>query len=598
MLVKPEDVGHALELIRSSEKLAVDTETTGVEHHDLPFGMSIATKDKALYLDERVTPNFWNGVAFLGNAQILLQNAKFDMHMLTRKGIHLPVSAVYKDIAIEARIIKNDFNGGRAYSLDEQAKRQGWGKDKAVENYIKEHNVYEERRNFFGEVYKAPRYDRVPLDVMSAYAAHDARLTYDLHERYESQFDSDDRRVLENEYELTQVCKAMEEKGVKLNVEYTLQALHHERGIMESLKRQFNELTGTDFVNSAKSLEKSLDFALPKTKEGNPSLKDEVIEALLNRPNLSAKSAKVLELVRGIRMYDKRISTYYEAFLNAQDSSSFIHPSMWQAGTRTGRFSCSNPNLQNVPKEEDSTDPYVIRGCFKPRNSGRCFVSIDYKQMEYRMAAAYANESGVIRDVMSGADFHQATASMVGISRSQAKTLNFAILYGAGDKKIAQMLGTTLEQAQLIITKYYLNLPKIDTLIGKIKETAHVRGFIRTWLGRKLRFGYHRDPETEQRWHDSYSAPNHLIQGGCADVVKKAMVEVAREFPFLDMILQIHDQLVFDMEPSQFHLIPRIKEIMESVWEKNGMRLEVDIKHSYVSLAERDLLEGMPHAAA
>lgn len=581
-----------MELIRTSPKMAVDTETTGLQWHDMPFGMSVAVKDREFYFDERVTPGFWSCVGFQAYQELLLQNAKFDMHMLHRAGVRLPMDAHYKDIAIEARILKNDFNGGRAYSLDAQAKRYGYAKDDSVMKYIKENNLYSHRKNFFGEDWKEVAFDQVPLEIMTKYAAHDARLTYDLHEHYESKFDEEDRKVLLNEYELTKVCWLMEQRGIKLNVSYTLQALHQERTQLINFKNQFKHLTGVDFVNSAKSIQPILGFELPKTGDGNPSLTDPIIESLLDK-DLPENTKNILKLVQNIRGLDKRISTYYEAFLNGQDKNGFLHPSMWQAGTRTGRFSCSNPNLQNVPKEEDSVAQFVIRGCFQPRFEGRCFVSLDYKQMEYRMAAAYAHEMGVIRDVMGGADFHQATASLVGISRSQAKTLNFAILYGAGDKKIASMLGVSIGQAQEIITKYYLNLPRIDDLIGNIKRTAHARGFVKTWLGRKLRFGYHfTDGE---RWHDSYAAPNHLIQGSCADYVKMAMNQVHDEFPELLMILQVHDQLIFDMHPTEFKYISRIKEIMESCWTKNGMKFEVDIKHSFVSLAERDMMDGVPN---
>lgn len=572
MRVTDRNLTSVLEECSKHQTLAVDTETTGLEERDVPFALITATTHDTFYFDERVLPSFWANVAPLladTSKTFVFQNAKFDMRMLATKG--LPIHGSVVDIAIASRLLRNDQ---LVHSLDAQAKRLlGQEKDTTVAKYIKDFDLYETRTYPLGGTYKVPRYDRVPIEIMETYAQKDARLTFDLYELYMSRLDVDSLRVWNNENDLIKVFYKMERRGLLLNQEYTVAAREHEQVRLDTFKALYKSFTGVGFVNSAKSIQKALDIQLPTTAAGNPSLTDDVIEELMDR----GIRAKELGFVRNIRTHDKRISTYYDNYLNFH-SNGIIHPTMWQAGTRTGRISYSDPNLQNVPKEEDSEDRYVVRGCFMPR-PGRRYVSFDYKQMEYRMAAAYANERTAIDAVMGGADFHQATADLVGITRKQAKTLNFAILYGAGDEKVAKMLGVSLQEARRLRLKYFMALHKIEKLIDDVISKGRGRGYVVNWFGRRL----YADKEF------AYALPNHLIQGGGADVVKVAMNRIDEEFPSLWMVLQVHDQLVFEMTDEELAHIPRIKQIMESVWTKNGMVLEVDVSWSDKSLAERDM---------
>lgn len=577
------------------DSIALDTETTGLEETDRPFSFSVATREGATNFDERIwqeqTWEIARGYACNPNGVIFMQNAKFDMRMLSTKGVE--VRGDIHDITALARLVRNDH---LAYNLDSQAKRiLNEPKDAGVMDYIKAHNLYEIRHDFFGEEYKQPQFDKVPLEVMAPYATKDAVLTRRLGEYYLQKIQGTRAmQVVENESKLVKTCYAMERRGLLLNKEYTLQAYHSERAIVEKLKQDFQDLTGQAYKDSAKSMQPLLTYRLPKTKEGNPSLDKHALKDLLR--NGDTRDRQIAEMIRVIRKYDKRIATYYKNYLNKMDHEGVIHPTMWQAGTRTGRFSYSDPNFQNMPKDEDEGELYTIRGCLRPR-AGRVYVSLDYSQMEYRMAVAYANESKVIREVMAGADFHQSTADMIGITRSQAKTLNFACLYGAGPRKIAEMLGVSAEEGKRLLTKYFYNLPRLEDFLRQVKITAETRGHIFNWYGRPLYFSWYTDPVTRERFHDGYSAPNHLIQGGGADVVKLAMNRIHEEFPDLLMVLQVHDQLVFEMTPEEYQYIPRIKQIMEEAFPPmNGMQLRVDIEWSSRSLAANDMTKGLPCA--
>lgn len=589
MRVNPSNLDQVVGRLSLAAYLSIDTETTGLEETDRPFAFIIADADTEYYFDKRsigLAGHQLDKIRTILNLEgrtWFLQNAKFDMRMLSH--LDLTIYGKIYDLTSMARLVRNDH---MQYNLESQASRYGMKKGAdAIKAYIKEHNLYEERKDFFGTPSKQPRYDWVPIDVMEPYATMDARITYDLGMTYLRDLQgSPSMPVLENEARLIKVCYQMERTGLKLNKQYTIAGRYHELQLMEKAKQDYQQLTNVEYVNSAKSVQKWMDpnYRLPTTDKGNPTLTDDVIESILAQEEVSEIIKKPLRLVQEIRHYEKRINTYYDGYLISADRNDIIHPSMWQAGTKTGRFSYSNPNLQNIPKEKKSKEPYVIRGCFSPRR-GTVFVSFDYSQMEYRLMAAYANETSIIKRVMDGEDFHEVAASMFGVERDPAKTINFAVLYGAGVDKLAAMLGVSVKEAATLKTKYFMALPKVERLVDDIQKVGRARGYITNWFGRNL----YADP------NHVYALPNHLIQSGGADVVKVAMVRIAEKYPHIPMVLQVHDQLVFEVKPEHYGDLPGIRQVMEEAFPpKNGMALKVDVEWSDVSLAARDMKKGFP----
>ena len=587
MQVTADNLNEVVSKLKLAGYLSIDTETTGLEEIDRPFAFIIGDAETEYYFDKRsiaLTTGQVERVREVLSAPgkiWFLQNAKFDMRMLSHLGLTI-YGKIY-DLTTMARLMRNDH---MRYTMEAQAQRNGMRKGgDVIKAYIEEHNLYEERKDFFGSVSKQPRYDWVPIDIMGPYATMDARITYDLGMLYLRQLHGTrSMDVLENEAKLMKVCYAMERRGLLLNKQYTLQARYHELELKTKVKEKYQELTGVPLVDSAKSFQKVIGgmYTLPLTAKGQPSLDKKAINAvLLEAPDQVKELAK---LVKEHRYYEKRISTYYDGYLISHDSSGVVRPSMWPGGTSTGRFSYSNPNLQNIPKEKKSQAPYVVRGCFRPRE-GHVFVSFDYAQMEYRLMAAYANEAEIIRRVMGGEDFHEVAANLFGVERDPAKTLNFAVLYGAGDEKLALMLGVDVKEAKRLKLKYFMALPRVERLIDQIKRTGKARGYVTNWFGRNL----YADPQFV------YALPNHLIQSGGADVVKLAMVRIAEELPELRMVLQVHDQLVFEVRPDQYPQLNRVREIMETAFPPmNGMSLTVDVEWSDKSLAVRDMKKGFP----
>lgn len=564
MIITPGTIDQTLGYIKAAQAVSLDCETSGLKQTDRPFAAIIATDLGKYYLDNRVLPDnaIIEVIQSLKGKTVRYQNAKFDMRMCEAQWA--PIEAgVIEDTEVLGRLCRNDH---MSYSMKSQAPRYGMYKSDAAEKYLKDHKL-------------GVDYTKIPIDVISEYALQDARVTYDLVDAMLPTLDTKSQPVWDMEKKLTHVLYKMERTGILLDKDYTEKAAVEEERLIAESKSQFHMATGVVFDNKKSTLieifRKGGDI-IPKTDKGNDQLDSDALESF------KSPSAKI---VQRIRYHEKRLSTYYSSFLELVQPSGLIHADIRQAGTTTGRLSYRDPNLQNMSKDEGSTDKYVVRGCFKPRD-GYVFLAKDYKQQEYRLMLAYANHSGMIQAVMNGMDVHQATANLVGITRTYAKTLNFAILYGAGASKIAGMLGISMAQAATLKNRYFSKLIEVEQLIFNISDAGKRRGHVYNWLGRKLCIN-HKD--------FAYTLPNHIIQGGGADICKLAMLacaDVVKEFD-AKLILQVHDALYFEVrQADMIEINSRLTLAMESVFPaKNGMAMKVDTKWSDKSLAERDLQE-------
>lgn len=582
-----------MERLRDCEILSLDTETYGLSESDLLFSIPISagTPELSFYFNFKDYPE--EGIIGMPKADIAglrelfedpnrlwyMQNAKFDLHMLAKEGYRI-AGRIFDDEAI-GRVVKNNHP---AYNLKIAAGRIGLKKLDIVEEYIKKHKLITKVQvPGKKKIFERKHFDKVPLSIIGPYGEADALVTFQLgvHLKKELEKTPDLLAVARNESELTKTCFEIERGGLLIDPVYTRAAWQYQEKIVKDKKVAFVNQYGRPYPEGDNDLKEffiSQGVTLPKTATGRDSLTKKVLE---NSNHPAAES------VVAIRESEKLISTYYSSFLHYRDHRNLVRPNMRQAGTETGRFSYSEPNFQNLPKEDEEEDllkPYQVRGCIIPP-PGEMFVAIDYAQQEYRMMLDYAGEMKLIKLVMDGADLHQATADMVGVSRKQAKTLNFAILYGAGAEKVGQMLKITTLEAQYLIDKYYSRLPAVQRFVYKVKSKGRERGYITNWLGRRC---YVARPE----W--AYILPNHLIQGGCADVVKVAMNQIfGQKLPPV-MKLQVHDELLFQLKPEHQDAFAKIVPIMENVYPSfNGMKLLVDVSHSFKSYSAKDKLKGL-----
>ena len=603
--------GNLLEII---DKLSVagdrgvDCETTGLSEDSELFSIIIGDASEVFYfnfnpnspseylLDKKSVCKLLSEKVFSNaGSTFYISNAKFDMRMLAKEGIFIQ-GRVHCTQAVE-RVLRNNYIG-KAYGLDACAKRRGWAKDTAVAEYIKEHKLLT-KRTVPGKkkVVEDWHFDQVPFEVMAPYGMKDGHLHHAVGKAQEMELevleskipiDGDGNKlfptyktVFENELRLTKTLFRMERRGLQINKPYVARALEHEMNLSNAAKKEFYDFTGVPFADSGKALALVFDKMnepYPRTEKGNPSFAAAALE------EMTTPAAK---FITRIRSHEKMISTYYSSFLHYADIYGIIHADTLQGGTETGRMSCREPNLQNMPKEDEPEDlikPYVVRASFIPR-PGYVFGAIDYKQMEYRLMLDYAGEHQLIKQINDGADVHQAMADLVGVTRNQAKTLNFAILYGAGIDKIASSLGISVEEATQLRYQYYAKLPRVKNFKDRVIKTGEERGYIFNAFGRRLHIA-------QRDW--AYILPNHIIQGGCADVVKLSMNEIDDQKYYetrdTHMLLQVHDELIFEMPEHELGLLTDIQKIMEATYKpQNGMILATDASWSAVSMAKRDL---------
>lgn len=607
MIVSQYSFVETLRILAKEEFLGADCETTGLLESDRLFSLIISTDKTEYYFnfmhfddapDHLVLPRNWfknlqEQLFSCPKKTWFISKAKFDMRMLHYEDCTL-LGTVHCILAQE-RVIYNAHMPG-CYNLKWLSTHYGYEpkSDKAME-YMDKHKLFVEQKiPGKKKVYKKYMFHKVPFEIMSTYAMHDARLHYDIGRdqcKWASEFSPHPKApshkiVWENEKRLVHTCFRMERTGIRINREYTEKALAYENIQIEEATNAFKEATGIEFNDGRTCLVEAftlLNEPYPKTEKGNPSFTEEVLEGM---------TTPVASMVNRIRKHTKRAGTYYASFLHYADSENIIHADFLQEGAETGRFSCRDPNLQNVPKEDEPEDrgiPYWVRGCFMPRSSDHFLVSLDYSQVEYMMMLDYAGQMDLIQKVLDGFDLHQATADMMGVTRKQAKTLNFAILYGAGDEKLAGMLGINKFEATLLRKKYFAALPQVQKFIESVRQTGRERGFVFNCFGRRLHIT---SPEF------SYVLPNHIIQGSSADAVKIAMNrvdDILKKFRRSYMVATIHDELVFDCHKDELELIPMAKNAMESIYQsRNGLGLSVSCSYSNKSLAVWDMTKGTP----
>lgn len=592
ILITNNNISECYEDILEHKYIGFDTETYGLGIRDNAFSIQIATSSANYYVnfhDYKSEVHVYEPYEFFdafkglfGDATktFFIHNAKFDMHKLANFGVYIGGNIHCTEVV--ERLI---YNQHISYSLDACLQRRGKKKNDKVEAYIKTHKLWvmqtipsKKKRS------KQKFYDKVPFEIMFEYGCQDAQdvlfLGLDQMKRLESDYNEP---ILNNEMELIKACFAMERKGIRIDLNYVNKGIEHETDLLKNAQDTASELANEKYRNGPKWLRRAFDLCGQpyevNAKTGNP---------IFDKHALANMHSPIANQINEIRKREKYITSYYSSFNHFHDNG-VIHANIRMAGTDTMRFSYADPNLQNVPKEEKfKVGEQQVRKCFIPRQ-GYCFVMIDFDQQEFRLMLDYAGETSLInRIVDDGVDVHQATADMMGVGRKEAKTINFGLLYGMGVDKLAASLKLPVNDARELKKLYFAKMPKVERLIDNVVNTAKSRGFIRTWTGRKLHC-----PSTDL----AYKMPNHLIQGGCADIARYAMPELYRFLRTTDsnMLIQVHDEIVFEVHQEELHIVSKLQQIMEAVYPSyNGMKLTCGVEHSWVSWGKQDVINGYP----
>jgi DNA polymerase-1 len=640
MIITKKDFPVILNRLKSLSVLAFDTETTGLRPFsgDRVFSIIIAESTEQAYY---FNLNPLEQQDLLGDEEVnslrelfsdpskfwYAHNAIFDCLML-KESFDIDVRGKVFCTFAQGRV---EYNEHMNYSLEASLKRTGGEqKDDRVSKYIKEYGLITKvALDDKKEEYKILHFDRVPLSLISEYALTDARSTLGLGERLNSSIEARAAkgtnapldRVKENEMALHHSILRSTQRGILLDVPYIKRAVAYERERLHGATREFETLSGLRYSNHYKTFEKVFSSERKKfifgekTKTGqiNPIF-DESVLGRLDNP-LAKEVLKARDAQGKLN--------FYNSYLFYADKNNVLHPNMVSGGTNTGRFSSNEPNMQNITSEDLCTckgcgkgyehitevcekcngsdferPEFLVRRSFIPRPD-YVFFNPDYSSQEYRMMLdmakrindSYRERTGLpplgveyyelLRKIKEeNYDVHQGTADLVGVSRTYAKTVNFALLYGAGVNKMADQLGITSEESSKLRDQYFKALPYVQFFIKTASRTAESRGFAKNWLGRHNYMA--RD--------FSYKAPNQLIQGGCADVMKVAMVEVDKMLQATrsHQLLSIHDELIIETHYSDIDNVPKkIIDIMESVYPHNYLPLTASAEWSEISLADK-----------
>ncbi len=421
----------------------------------------------------------------------------------------------------------------------------------------------------------------VPIADQTEYAVEDADITFQLKEHFTKELESGNVTKLFNEIELplVSVLTAMEIEGININTDFLKELSFVLTDDINKLEKNIYEQAGEEFnIASPKQLgivlfEKMELVKKPKkTKTGQYKTGEDILSAL-------AQEHKIIRDIQEYRQYKKLLSTYVDALPNEiNPKTGRIHTEYMQAVAATGRLSSNNPNLQNIPIRTERGKE--VRKSFIPRDENHVLLAADYSQIELRIIAALSEEENMIEAFKNGEDIHASTAAKVfNVSldevtreqRSNAKTVNFGIIYGVSAFGLSNQTDLSRSEAKELIDTYYETYPKLKAYISKQVEFARKKGYVETVLNRRRYLKDINSANAMVRSGAERNAVNAPIQGSAADIIKLAMINIYNRFEKegfkSKMLLQVHDELVFDAHKDELDTIrPIIKHEMENAF--------------------------------
>ncbi len=568
-----------LQNLLKQKSVSFDTETTGIDPLTAELvGLSFSwEKGKGFYVpvpanQEEAQTLVNKFIPFFEAEEIekIGQNLKYDLKILANYNIE--VKGKIFDTMIAHYLINPDMR----HNMDILSETYLQYSPQSIEELIGKK----------GKGQKTMR--EVPVEDVKEYAVEDADVTLQLKEFFSAELDNTNTKKLFEEIEvpLVPVLAAMEREGVNLDVEFLKNLSQDLSGDIQKLENQIYENAGEKFnLASPKQLGEILFDKLKiggakqkKTKTGQYATGEEVLSYL-------ALSSPFVQDILDWRQLVKLQNTYVEALpLQVCTKTGRVHTDYMQTVAATGRLSSNNPNLQNIPIRTERGR--LIRKAFIARDENYTLVSADYSQIELRIIAALSGEENMIKSFQNGEDIHASTAAKVfnialeevtREQRSHAKTVNFGIVYGVSAFGLSNQTSLSRSESKDLIDAYYLTYPRLKSYIQEQVEFARENGYVQTILGRRR---YLKDINSQNavvRGGAERNAVNAPIQGSAADIIKIAMINIHKRLISENwkskMLLQVHDELVFDVHNSELEKIqPMIKHEME-----NAFKLDVPL---------------------
>ena len=560
-----------------------DTETTGIDALNAELvGMSFSfekgkgfyvpfpeNQEEAQHLIEKFRPFFENE-----SIEKIGQNIKYDLKILSNYNIQ--VKGKLFDTMIAHYLINPDMR----HNMDVLSETYLKYAPKSIETLIgkKGKNQLSMRD--------------VPLEDVKEYATEDADITFQLKEHFQPVLEKVGTKKLFDEIEipLVPVLADMEKEGIRLDVEFLKSMSVDMQKEIDAFEQQIYVTAGEKFnLASPKQLGDILFDKLKiggtkqkKTKTGQYATGEEVLSYLANEH----------EIVRDIlewRQMVKLQSTYIDALPNQVDKKTGrVHTDYMQTVAATGRLSSTNPNLQNIPIRTEKGR--LIRKAFIARDENYTLLSADYSQIELRIIAALCGEENMIKAFQNNEDIHKSTAAKVfnvpldevtKEQRSHAKTVNFGIIYGVSAFGLSNQTNLSRKESAELIEAYYQTYPKLKSFMTSQVDFARENGYVETISGRRRYLKDINSANAIVRGGAERNAVNAPIQGSAADIIKIAMINIHKKLTSehwkSKMLLQVHDELVFDVHNSELEKIqPMIKHEMENAF-KMAVPLDVEI---------------------
>lgn len=556
-----EKIIELVNLLIKSNEICFDTETTDIDPINAELvGMSFSVAPgEAYYIpmpDNKDAClqilNHFKVIFEHENLLLIGQNIKYDLLVLRNYGIE--IKAPLFDTMLAHYLIEPD---------------QRHGMDAMAEVYLNYSPI--SISTLIGKKGAGQLNMRnVPVEKVVDYAAEDADITLQLKKKLEPNLKDDSLKVFQGiEMPLLRVLADMESEGVRIDKDFLNNYSKDLEDELAILEKDIFALAGISFnISSPKQLgevlfEKlKLDPKAKKTKTGQYQTGEDVLTDLASKHDIAKK---IIEF----RQLQKLKSTYVDALPELiNKKTGRVHTSFNQAVAATGRLSSTNPNLQNIPIRTDKGKE--VRKAFIPED-GNILLSADYSQIELRLIAAISKEAGMIEDFKKGLDIHTATAAKVfGVPleqvdkdmRRKAKMVNFGIIYGISAFGLAQRLEIPRKEAAEIIENYFKQYPGIKRYMNDTIDNARVNGYVETVMGRRR---YTRDINSGNQTVRGFAERNAInapIQGSAADLIKLAMIKIHKKLKEQNfkskMILQVHDELLFDVVPDELETLKNL----------------------------------------
>ncbi len=554
-----------IELLKSEKQYCFDTETSDLNTFTCNLvGLSFSFKKGTGYYvhlpqernDALAILDLFQPIFSDKNKTLIGHNIKFDLKVMRQYGIDL------KNNLFDTMIAHYLLHPDGKHGMDDVSEKLLCYTPISIESLIGKKGKDQGSMS------------TLKADEISDYACEDADITYQLFEILKPKLETEGLIKLFQEIEmpLMPILADMEWEGIKIEIPFLSGYSAELEKDIAIIEQEIFELAGEHFnIDSPKQLgpilfEKlKITDEIKKTKTGQYSTAEDILSKYIH-------SHPIVEKILDYRELRKLKSTYVDAIpALVQSTTGRLHTSFMQTVAATGRLSSNNPNIQNIPIRTEKGRK--IRKAFVARDENHTILSADYSQIELRVIASMSEDPNMCEAFKSGADVHQATASKVfhvnmdevtKEMRSKAKAVNFGIIYGQGAFGLAQNLGISRTEAKEIIDSYFQQFSTLKNFQSDQIERAKQTGFVTTLLGRKRQLPDINSKNAIVRGFAERNAINAPIQGSAADIIKLAMIKIYQAFQVRQlkskMILQVHDELVFDVLKSELNDVKTIVE--------------------------------------